>query len=323
MISKVLKTLVAAALLASLGIAQAQTYPVKPLRLINPLGTGGTAEALSRLLARGLSDGLGQPVVVESMSGAAGTVGVNYVTKAAPDGYTLLYGVTGANSIAPSIYRKLPYDTERDLAPISITFSGPNILLAHVSLNVSTVLQLVAMAKAKPGQLAFASAGNGSMSHLNGELFKGQAGIDLLHVPYKGGGAAVPDLLSGRVQAMIETSGGVVQLLKSGKLRALAVTSTQRSPLLPDVPTFAEAGYPQMVSTVWGGLFAPAGTPRPILDRVSFAAARAAKDTAYREQIAALYNEAVSSTPDQFRAFVSAEIAKYADAVRRSGMQVE
>ena len=312
-----------AAMLMATPMVFAQTYPVKPLRLINPLGTGGTAEALSRLLAKGLSDGLGQPVVLESMSGAAGTVGVAYVTRATPDGYTLLYGVTGANSIAPSIYAKLPYDPEKDLAPISIAFSGPNVLLVNTTLEVNSVQQLVAMARSKPGALAFASAGNGSMSHLNGELLKAQAGIDMLHVPYKGGGAAVPDLLSGRVQTMIETGGGVMQLLKSGKLRALAVTGRQRSALLPEIPTFVESGFPQMVSTVWGGVFAPAGTPRAVLERVSEAAARAAKDTAHREQVATLYNEAVSSTPDEFRAFVNAETAKYAEAVRRSGMKIE
>ena len=312
-----------AAMLMATPMVFAQTYPVKPVRLINPLGTGGTAEALSRLLAKGLSDGLGQPVVLESMSGAAGTVGVAYVTRATPDGYTLLYGVTGANSIAPSIYAKLPYDPEKDLAPISIAFSGPNVLLVNTTLEVNSVQQLVAMARSKPGAVAFASAGNGSMSHLNGELLKAQAGIDMLHVPYKGGGAAVPDLLSGRVQTMIETGGGVMQLLKSGKLRALAVTGRQRSALLPEIPTFVESGFPQMVSTVWGGVFAPAGTPRAVLERVSEAAARAAKDPAYREQVATLYNEAVSSTPDEFRAFVNAETAKYAEAVRRSGMKIE
>lgn len=312
-----------AAMLMATPMVFAQTYPVKPVRLINPLGTGGTAEALSRLLAKGLSDGLGQPVVLESMSGAAGTVGVAYVTRATPDGYTLLYGVTGANSIAPSIYAKLPYDPEKDLAPISIAFSGPNVLLVNTTLEVNSVQQLVAMARSKPGAVAFASAGNGSMSHLNGELLKAQAGIDMLHVPYKGGGAAVPDLLSGRVQTMIETGGGVMQLLKSGKLRALAVTGRQRSALLPEIPTFVESGFPQMVSTVWGGVFAPAGTPRAVLERVSEAAARAAKDPAHREQVATLYNEAVSSTPDEFRAFVNAETAKYAEAVRRSGMKIE
>ncbi|MFM9969327.1 MAG: Bug family tripartite tricarboxylate transporter substrate binding protein [Burkholderiales bacterium] len=311
------------ALLLAAPVIEAQTYPSKPVRLINPLGTGGTAEALSRLLSKALSDGLGQPVILESMSGAAGTVGVAYVARAAADGYTLLYGVTGANSIAPSIYAKLPYDPEKDLAPISIAFSGPNVLLVHTSLDINSVSQLLAAAKAKPGAFAFASAGNGSMSHLNGEMLKAQGGIDLLHVPYKGGGAAVPDLLSGRVQAMIETGGGVMQLLKSGKLRALAVTSRQRSALLPEVPTFIEAGLPQLVSTVWGGIFAPAGTPRAALERVAEAAARAAKDSTYREQVAALYNEAVASTPDEFRAFVVAETAKYADVVRRSGMKIE
>ena len=304
--------------------AFAQSYPVKPIRLINPLGTGGTAEALARTIAKALSDGLGQPVVVETRAGAAGTIGADTVAKAVPDGYTLLYGVTGTNSIAPTLYRgKLPYDPDRDLAPVSITFSGPNVLVVSNALGVKSVQELVALARARPGALSFASAGSGSMSHLNGELLRLQAGINLLHVPYKGGGAAAPDLMSGQVNMMIETSAGVPALIRSGKLRALAVTSPQRSAQMPDVPNFVELGFPSMVSTVWGGLFAPGATPRAILDRIAEECARAARNPAYRELVATLYNEAVSSTPDEFRAFVREETARYAELVRASGMKVE
>lgn len=305
------------------GLAQAQSYPSKPIRLVNPLGTGGTAEVLARTIATQLQAQLGQPVILETKTGATGTIGAEYVAKSQPDGYTLLYGVTGTNSIAPSLYRKLPYDPEKDLAPVSILFSGPNVLIAHASLNVNSVQELIALAKSRPGALTFASAGNGSMSHLNGELFKVQAGVDLLHVPYKGGGAAAPDLLSGQVSMMIETGGGVMQLIRSGKLRPLAVTTARRSPQLPDVPSFAELGFPGMLSTVWGGLFAPGGTPRAILDRLSEECARAARDPAYREKVATLNNDAVSSTPDEFRAFVRDEMAKYGGLIRRTGTKID
>ena len=305
------------------GIAQAQSYPSKPIRLVNPLGTGGTAEALARTIAVQLSEQLGQPIVLETKTGAAGTIGVDYAAKSTPDGYTLLYGVTGANTIAPSLYRKLPYDPENDLAPISIAVSGPNVLVVQAALNMPSVQSLIAEAKSKPGVLTFASAGHGSMSHLNGEMFKYQTGVQILHVPYKGGGAAVPDLLSGRVSMMFETSAGVAALIRSGKLRALAVTTRERWSQLPDVPTFTELGLPGMVSTVWGGIFAPAGTPRPILERVSDELARAKRIPAYREQLAALNNEPVSSTPDEFKAFVHQEIQKYGELVRRAGVKME
>jgi tripartite-type tricarboxylate transporter receptor subunit TctC len=304
-------------------VVQGQNYPSRPIRLINPLGVGGTAEALSRTLAKGLSDGLGQPVVVETKSGAAGTIGAAYVAKSPPDGYTLLYGVTGTNSIAPAVYRKLPYDPARELAPISIAFSGPNVLIVSTSLNVGSLQELVALAKSQPGTIHFASAGNGSMSHLNAERLKALAGIDLLHVPYKGGGAAAPDLLSGRVQMMVETGASAIPLVRSGKLRPLAVTTPQRSRLLPEVPSVVELGMPELVAVVWGGVFAPGGTPRPILERIADAAARAARDPAYRELVTSLGNDAVSSTPDEFQAFVRDEAARYGEVVRRLGIEVE
>lgn len=316
-----------AAFVAMLGFwiaaAMAQTYPSKPIRLINPLGTGGSAEALARTIAKGLSDGLGQPVIVETKSGATGTIGADYVAKSPPDGYTLLYGVTGTNSIAPSLYRKLPYDPEKDLAAISIAFSGPNVLIVNPGLNVKSVQELIALAKSKPGSINFASAGSGSMSHLNGELFKVIAGIDILHVPYKGSGGAMPDLLGGRVQMTFEPAGSVTQLIRSGRVLPLAVTTPQRSPQLPDVPTMVEIGLPRMVSAVWGGLFAPGGTPRPILERIAEATARAARDPAYRELAASFAMEAVSFTPDQFQAFMKEEITRYGEVVRRLGLSID
>jgi tripartite-type tricarboxylate transporter receptor subunit TctC len=308
---------------ATLGLASAQPYPSKPIKLINPLGAGGTAEALARTLARQLTEQLGQPVVVETRSGAAGTIGAEFVAKSAPDGYTILYGVTGTNSIAPSLYAKLGYDSEKDLEPISITFTGPNVLIVNMGLNLNSLEALIAHARSKPGELTFASAGSGSMSHLNGELFKGQAKLDIVHVPYKGGGAAVPDLLSGRVAMMIETGGGVPALLRSGKVKALAVTTKTRVAQLPDVPTFTEFGFPGMSSVVWGGLFAPTGTPRAIIEKLAEECARAARSQSYRDQVAALANDAASMPPDQFKAFVRDEIVKYADVIRRSGMKAE
>ncbi len=318
-------------LLASLSwlssMAQAQgnaaAWPNKPIRLINPLGTGGTAEVLARHAAKMLSDGLGQPIIVETKSGAAGTIGADYVAKAAPDGYTLLYGVTGANVIAPAIYRKLPYDPVKDLAPISMLFSGTNYLLVHPSLGVKSLAEFIALAKSKPGSITFASAGSGSMSHLNAETLKTITGIDLVHVPYKGGGAAAPDLISGQVQMMIETGASAVSFIRSGRLQALAVTTAKRSPSAPDVPSFSELGYPGMTTVVWGGLFAPGATPRPILDRVAAEVAKAMNNSAYREALAQLSNEPAAMNPDEFRSFTLAEMARYADAVKRSGMKLD
>ena len=195
-------------------------------------------------------------------------------------------------------------------------------MIVNPGLNVKSVQELIALAKSKPGSINFASAGNGSMSHLNGELFKATAGIDILHVPYKGSGSVMPDLLGGRVQMTFDPAGSVTQLIRSGRVLPLAVTTPQRSPQLPDVPTMVEIGLPRMVSVVWGGLFAPGGTPRPILERIAEAAARAARDPAYRELVASFAMEAVSFTPDQFQAFVKEEVTRYGEIVRRLGLSI-
>jgi len=320
------KLITAVLLISSLSVAYAQpansSYPNRPIKLINPLGTGGTAETLARTAGRALTDQLGQPVIVETKTGAAGTIGADFVAKSLPDGYTLLYGVTGTNTIAPSLY-KLPYDPVKDLIPVTIAFAGPNVLLVNQGLEVNSLQDLIALAKAKPGQLSFASAGNGSMSHLNGELLKQYAGIDILHVPYKGGGAAVPDLLSGRVSMMIETSSGVMPLIRTGKVKALAVTSRQRTPQLPDIPTFQELGYPGIYSLVWGGLFAPAGTPKPRFDKISEAIQKQSKDAAYREVVNNLNNEALSMTPEEFRVYVNDDMKKYGDIIKKINLKLE
>jgi tripartite-type tricarboxylate transporter receptor subunit TctC len=300
----------------------ASAYPNKPIRLINPLGTGGTAEALARTLAKALSDQLGQAVIVETKTGAAGTIGADYVAKSNPDGYTLLYGVTGTNTIAPSLY-KLPYDPIKDLTPVTIAFAGPNVLLVNQSLGINSLQDLITLAKSKPNVLAFASAGNGSMSHLNGELLKQYAGIELLHVPYKGGGSAIPDLLSGRISLMIETSSGVMPLIRTGRVKALAVSSLKRSSLLADIPTFAELGFPEIYSVVWGGLFAPAGTPKGILEKLHNAVQQENKDPAYKEMVTAMNNEAVSMTPDEFRTYVNEDIKKYSEIVKRINLKLD
>jgi tripartite-type tricarboxylate transporter receptor subunit TctC len=317
-------------LISCLGVLHAQpqtqtsinSYPNRPIKLINPLGTGGTAETLARTAGKALTDQLGQPVIVETKTGAAGIIGADFVAKSQPDGYTLLYGVTGTNTIAPSLY-KLPYDPVKDLTPVTIAFAGPNVLLVNQGLDVNSLQDLISLAKSKPGQLSFASAGNGSMSHLNGELLKQYAGIDILHVPYKGGGAAVPDLLSGRVSMMIETSSGVMPLLRTGRLKALAVTSLQRTSQLPDIPTFQELGYPGIYSLVWGGLFAPAGTPKPILDKISQAIQKQSKDPSYREIVGNLNNEALSMTPEEFRVYVNDDMKKYGDIIKKINLKLE
>ena len=307
----------------SASLAFAQIYPAKPIRLINPLGSGGTAEVLARTIAKQLGEQLGQQVIVETRAGAAGLIGAELVAKSPPDGYTLLYGVTGANTIVPAVQKKMPYDPVKDLVGISILFSGPMVLIVHPSLEVRSVRDLVEIAKAKPGALTYASGGNGSMAHLSTEVFKSIAAIDLVHVPYKGGGAAVPDLIGGVVNLMIETGPNAIALARSGKVRAIAVTTPNRSPSSPELPTFAEQGYPGVALVSWGGLFAPGGTPQAILDRLAEECAKAARNLGYREQVARLQMEAVNSTPEAFQKFVREEIAKWTDAVQKSGMKVD
>jgi tripartite-type tricarboxylate transporter receptor subunit TctC len=303
--------------------ALGQGYPAKPLRLIVPFSAGGSSDVLARGVAKQLGEQLGEPVVVENRAGAGGMIALEFVARAPADGYTLLFGTIGTNGIGPALYKNLAFDPVKDLAPVSSLHTLPNVLLVNAGVPANSVAELIALAKAHPGELTFASAGSGSASHLSGVLLKSATGIDILHVPYKGGGTAMPDLLSGQVSMMIETATSALSAIRSGKARALAVTTAQRWPLLPEVPTMIEAGVPGFEITSWTGLFVPAATPAAIVGRLNSELVKAAHDPAYAKQMTALGVEATSSTPPEFGAFVASEVAKWGRAIRESGARVD
>src|SRR5271166_4588940 len=253
--------------------AGAQTYPTKPIRLVVPFPAGGTTDILAREVGQRLSVSLGQSVIVDNRPGAAGNIGSELVAKSAPDGYTLLMATVGTHAINPSLYARMPYDHVKDFTPVVLVAGVPNVLEVTPSLPVYTVADLIKLAKEKPGQINFASSGSGTSIHLSGELFKTMAGVDMTHVPYKGSAAAITDLIGGQVQVMFDNLPSSLPQIKAGKLRAIAVTSAQRAPALPDVPTIAESGLPGFEATSWFGVVAPAG-PAPAPAAVSPAPAR-------------------------------------------------
>ncbi|HEY8070268.1 MAG TPA: tripartite tricarboxylate transporter substrate binding protein [Burkholderiales bacterium] len=304
------------------GPALGQGYPSHPIRLIVPFSPGAGTDAIARILAQKLSESLGQPIVVDNRPGAGGTIGTEIVAKAAGDGYTLLFS-PAAHAINPSIYPKLGYDTEKDLVTIAIAASLPVVLAVEASVPAKSVGELVALAKAEPGRLTMASAGNGTVFHLTGEMFKTAAGIDIVHVPFKGGAPAMAALVGGQVTMAFETSLTIAPHVKSGKLRALAVASENRIGIFPEVPTLAQAGYPGILSENWYGLYAPAGTPRDILARVYATLAKALTDADTRQKLAAQGAETRHLTPEQSAAFVHAEIAKWAKVARESGARID
>jgi tripartite-type tricarboxylate transporter receptor subunit TctC len=303
--------------------ALGQGYPAKPLRLIVPFSAGGSSDVLARGVAKQLGEQMGEPVVVENRAGAGGMIALEFVAKSAADGYTLLFGTIGTNGIGPALYKNLAFDPVKDLAPVSSLHTLPNVLLVNAGVPAKSVAELIALAKARPGQLTFASAGSGSASHLSGVLLKSATGIDILHVPYKGGGTAMPDVLSGQVSMMIETVTSALSAVRSGRARALAVTTPERWPQLAEVPTMIEAGVPGFVITSWTGLFVPAATPAAVVGRLNGELVKAAHDPAYAKQMTALGVEAISSTPQEFGAFVESEVAKWGRAIRESGARVE
>jgi tripartite-type tricarboxylate transporter receptor subunit TctC len=312
----------AAALIAVSALASAQSYPSRPLRLVVPFAPGAGTDAISRILAQKIGDGFGQLIVVDNRPGAGGTIGTEIVAKSAPDGYTLLFA-PAAHAINASIYPRLGYDTERDLTPVSVCASLPVVLAVETSVPAKSVKELVAFARANPGKLSMASAGNGTIFHLTGEMFKGVAGIDILHVPFKGGAPAIAALVGAQVSMAFETSLTVAPHVKSGKLRALAVASPQRIAILPEVPTLAEAGYPGILAENWYGLYVPAGTPREIIARQYAELGRALADPNTRQRLAAQGAEVRQNTPEQSAAFIHAEIAKWAKVVRDSGAKID
>ncbi|MEP9347779.1 tripartite tricarboxylate transporter substrate binding protein [Xanthobacter sp. KR7-225] len=302
--------------------AAAQAYPAMPIHLVVGYAAGGATDSVARLLSQKLSEELGQPVVVENKPGAGATVASNYVAKAAPDGYTLFMS-TIANTINTTLYKRLAFDFERDFAPVSLVATVPNVLVVNPEVPAKTVKEFIALAKSKPGEINFGSSGSGSSVHLSGELFNMVAGVKLTHVPYKGSAPAAVDLMSGQIQAMFDNLSTALPFIKSGRLRALAVTSAERSAAAPDIPTMAEAGLPECEVLSWFALVAPAKTPKDIVDRLNAATVKALADPAVKQQFAALGADPVSSPPGALAAFITAETAKWAKVVKASGATVD
>ena len=311
-----LKTFIAASSFA-LAASAAAAYPDRPIKLVVPYTPGGVTDALARVVAKGLQERLGQPVVVENRGGGGANIGADVVAKSPADGYTLLMGSAATHAINASLYKSLSYDHIKDFTPITQVAQVPNILVVHPSVPVNNVKELIDYAKKNPGKLNFGSSGSGGTIHLSGELFKSMAGVDMVHVPYKGSAPAVSDLLGGQVQVMFDSS--VVPQVKAGKLKALAVTSGKRSSALPDVPTMAEAGLPGYESTAWFGILAPTGTPEPILAKLQTELIAVIKDPATQKWMREQGFEPVGDTPAQFAAHIRKETDKWAKVVKASG----
>ena len=301
----------------------AATYPNKPIKIIVPFPPGGATDIIARAIGFELQKAFGQTVIIENKPGAGGNTGADLVAKSPPDGYTLVMATVGTHAINMSLYAKMPYDAVKDFEPVVLVAGVPNLLVVHPSVNARSVKELTALAKAQPGKLNVASSGNGTSIHLSAELYKQMAGVDILHVPYKGSAPAVADLLGGQVQMMFDNMPVSLPHAKAGKLRALAVTSLKRSPALPDVPTMDEEGLKGFDATSWFGLLAPAGTPKDIITKLNAASVAALATPDMRERLAAQGADPVGNSPDQFAAFIKAEIEKWAKIVKASGARVD
>jgi len=304
-------------------VGAAERYPTRPIRFVVPFAPGGSTDTLARTIGQKLSTSMGQQVVVDNRSGGNGMIGMQIVATAPPDGYTIVLGYIANLAIDPSLYKKLPYDPIRDYAPITQLAESPNILAAHPSVPVKSFTELIAYAKTHPKQLNFASSSVGSVGHLTGELLNQLAGIDMQHVPYKGSGQAVIDLVAGQVQLMFSGMSSVMPHIKSGRLKALAVTGAQRSPAVPDVPTIAESGFPGFEATAWYGVLAPPKTPRAVVMRLHDEIVKALALPDVKERLQGVGFEIVGSTPEQFGAYMKTEITKWAKVVKASGAKAE
>lgn len=313
----------AVALAPRLATAQTAAFPSKPVRLVVPFTPGGSTDILARAIGHKLGETWNQPVVIENKPGAGGNIGVEYVAKSPADGYTLVMGHIGTFAANPALYRRLPYDPIRDFAPITLVARVPNVLVVGPAVPAKTFGEFVAYAKANPGKVFYGSGGNGSAAHLATEYFRMRTGLDLQHVPYKGTGPALADLLSGQIGVVLTGAPPLMAHLKSGKLRALAVASPQRLAVLPDVPTIAESGYPGFSAVQWYGLFAPAATPRELVARLNRDAVAALLDPLVSERLASEGAEPVGDTPEEFGAFVKAEIELWGKVIRESGAKVD
>ena len=317
-----MRLLTACFILAFSGAVLAQSdYPNRPLRLVVTVPPGGAADFIARLVGGKLSESLGQPVLVENRGGAGGTIAADAVAKAAPDGYTVLQNSITTHGVGPHLYSKLPYDPVKDFAPVSGLALLPLIMAVNADLPAKSVSELLAFAKLN--SLNFASSGNGGAPHMAAELFKSVTGAPLTHVPYKGSGPAVADLVGGRVQIMFDAAPSLIAHIRSGRLRVLAAASAERNRLLPEVPTFGELGYPKVAVSLWYGLLAPAGTPKPIVEKLNREVARALGSPDVREKLLAQGAEPMPGTPEAFASFMQEEMAKWAPVVKQAGVKLD
>jgi len=301
----------------------AQAYPTRPIRLVVPFPPGGSLDVVARAIGQKLTAAWGQHVVVDNRPGAGGNIGADLVAKSAPDGYTILEGALSTHAVNVSLYGKLPYDPVKDFAPITLVATTPNVLVLNSAFPVNSVPELIAYAKAHPGALSFGSGSNGSAGHLAGELFKTEAGVDMVHVPYKGGAPALQALLAGDTQLMFDNLANSTPQLKAGKLKALAVTTAKRSPLAPELPTLAETGLPGFDIYTWWGFMAPAGTPADIIAKWNAEVTRILGTPEMKAFFAQQGAEPAPTSPDQFAALIKSEIPKYARIIKDSGAKVD
>lgn len=322
---RTLKTALVACL-AGLGAmllpAAAQDFPKRPITLVIPFAAGGSTDLVGRLVAQKMSEGLGVTVVVDNRGGAGGNLGSAAVAKSAPDGYTILMGTVATHALNPLIYTKIPYDPVKNFAPISLLATVPNVMAVNASLPVNTVQELVDLVKKEPGKYSYASSGNGTPLHLSGELFKAMAGLDIVHVPYKGSGPALIDVLAGQVPIIFDNLPSSTEHIKSGKLKGLAVTTTSRAPVFPDMPSMSET-LPGYETYTWNALFAPAGTPPEVIKRLNEAANTAVNDPTTKAKLAEFSATVVGSTPEALATHVTSELAKWAPIVKQSGAKID
>jgi tripartite-type tricarboxylate transporter receptor subunit TctC len=317
-----LRILFATAALLAAGLVHAQGYPARQVRIVVPFPPGGTSDILARTIGARLAEPLGQPVVVENRPGAGGNIAADHVAKSSPDGYTLIMG-TSSLAISQSLYKKLSYDLVKDFAPITQAVNYANLLVVHPSAGVSTTAELLALARAKPGVLSYGTAGNGTPPHMTGELFKSYTGVNILHIPYKGGAPAIADLLAGQIPMMFDNVPPLLPHVRGGRIKALAVTSLARIGVLPDVPTLHELGLKNFDAVGWNGLLAPAGTPREIVARLNAEVVRVLRIPEVRDQLTSQGADIVGNSPEAFAEWIRAEVKRWAEVVRVSGAKVD
>ena len=311
------------AMLPHAALAQTGDYPSKPIRIVVPFPAGGATDIAAREIANKMNANWKQPVTVENRGGAGGNVGSDVVAKSAPDGYTLIMGVTGSHAINISLYAKMPYHPVNDFEAITQVAVVPNVVVVHPSVPAKTLQEFIVLARKQPGKYDYASLGSGTAAHLGMEMLKTAAGVYMVHIPYRGSAPAVADLIGGQVQVMMDGLPSALPHVKAGRLRALAVTSQKRSPAAPDLPTIADSGYPGFYADAWSGLFAPKGTPRAVVDKLAIETQRILNLPDVRERFAALGAEPVGSSPQEFAQHVQREIAKWAAVVKQSGAKAD